>query len=785
MTGLRPTTSHWGAYGVRVGPDGGITVVPHPDDPAPSPLLGNVPGGLRHPTRVARPAVRRGWLEHGPGPAGTRGREEFVELDWDEALDLVAAELDRVRREHGNQAIFGGSYGWASAGRFHHAQSQLHRFLNTIGGFTSSRNSYSLGTSLVLLPHLVGSADEVLRSASSWPTIVENTELIVAFGGIPAKNVFVTPGGVTRHGTPGYLAALAARRVEMALVSPLRDDLPAGVDTRWYPIVPATDAALMLGLAHTLAAEGRHDRAFLDRYTVGFDEVENYLLGRADGVVRDAAWAAAICGIPAADIVGLARRMADRRTLITVTWSLQRIEHGEQPVWAALTLAAMLGQIGLPGGGFGHGYGSMGDVGDPGPTGRIPYLPQGRNPVTTFIPVARIADMLLHPGTQYDYDGDRYTYPDIRLVQWAGGNPFHHHQDLFRLRRAFARPDTIIVHEPYWTSTARHADVVLPVTTTLEREDIGGGRRDTHLHAMHRAVAPVGGARDDYDILAGLADRLGVVGAFTEGRDARGWIEHLYTAWRTDLVRRGTDVPAFAEFWAAGEYRLPGGPGHHTLFERFRAGPDTHPLATPSGRIELFSATVASFGYPDCPGHPVWLEPTEWTGAPRAAAYPLHLIANQPGTRLHSQLDGGAVSQAAKIAGREAVRLHPADAAARGIAAGDVVRVFNDRGGCLAGAVLTDELRPGVVQLPTGAWFDPLDDDPADEHGEGSPPGAGLCVHGNPNVLTADVPTSRLSQGCVGQHALVEVERWTGEPPRLTVDAPPRLVPRPGRGGTL
>ncbi len=163
---------------------------------------------------------------------------------------------------------------------------------NTIGGFTSSRNSYSLGTSLVLLPHLVGSADEVLRAASSWPTIVENTELIVAFGGIPAKNVFVTPGGVTRHGTPGYLAALAARRVEMALVSPLRDDLPAGVDTRWYPIVPATDAALMLGLAHTLVTEGRHDRAFLDRYTVGFGEVENYLLGRADGVVRDAAWAA-------------------------------------------------------------------------------------------------------------------------------------------------------------------------------------------------------------------------------------------------------------------------------------------------------------------------------------------------------------------------------------------------------------------------------------------------------------------------------------------------------------
>ena len=142
------------------------------------------------------------------------------------------------------------------------------------------------------------------------------------------------------------------------------------------------------------------------------------------------------------------------------------------------------------------------------------------------------------------------------------------------------------------------------------------------------------------------------------------------------------------------------------------------------------------------------------------------LIANQPSTRLHSQLDFGAVSQAAKVAGREAVRLHPADAAARGIADGDVVRVFNDRGACLAGAVLTAGVRPGVAQLPTGAWFDPV---PGHE-------GAPLCAHGNPNVLTADVPSSRLSQGCTGQHALVEIERLAGDPPPVTVTGPPALL---------
>src|SRR5581483_10175692 len=118
-------------------------------------------------------------------------------------------------------------------------------------------------------------------------------------------------------------------------------------------------------------------------------------------------------------------------------------------------------------------------------------------------------DMLLHPGEEYDYDGQRLTYPHVRLVYWCGGNPFHHHQDLGRLRRAFSRPDTIVVHEPYWTATARHADIVLPTTITLEREDLGGGRRDTHLIAMHQALDPFGAARDDYAILAALAGRLG------------------------------------------------------------------------------------------------------------------------------------------------------------------------------------------------------------------------------------------------------------------------------------
>ena len=169
--------------------------------------------------------------------------------------------------------------------------------------------------------------------------------------------------------------------------------------------MPGTDIAIMLALAHVLATEALDDRDFLDPYCTGYDRFERYLLGDDDGVPKSPQWAAAICGLPADDLTALARRMAAGRTIVTVSWSLQRIRHGEQALWMGLTLAAMLGQIGLPGGGFGHGYGSMDEPGLPPLRCRLPTFPQGPNPVQTFIPVAAVSDMLLHPGEPFDYNG--------------------------------------------------------------------------------------------------------------------------------------------------------------------------------------------------------------------------------------------------------------------------------------------------------------------------------------------------------------------------------------------
>lgn len=763
---MRFTAAHWGTYQAE-GHGDALKLKPIASDPNPSSIAeGWIDAATSNPVRIKRPAIRKGWLEN--RDTSNRCNDSFVEVDWDFALDLAASELRRISNAHGNSSIYAGSYGWASAGRFHHAQSQMKRFLNTIGGFSYSKDTYSHAAAEVLLPHILGMTNRAFQDGmTSLSLVAKHCELLVAFGGLSSRTAQITSSGTSKHEVESWLNQANADGMKVVNVSPLKSDFDAKHHPDWLALRPNTDTALMLGLAHTLHIKGLHDVYFLKTFCNGWEVFEAYMLGTSDGTPKSAEWAADICGISAADIIALAEQMASKRTMISVAWGIQRADHGEQPLWMGLTLAAMLGQIGQPGTGFGFGYGCTTPVGRSSKLFSWPSVPQGPNPVSDFIPVARITDALLNPGEKFRYNGETLNYPDIKLIYWAGGNPFHHQQDLHKLDRAWTCPETVIVNEPWWTATARRADIVFPVTTPLERDDIMMNRRDTSLVWMEKLFEPVGHARDDHDVFTGLAERLGTLEVFSEGKSKQEWLQYLWQGAKATASLSGFDLPDIETFKVEGLFECPNAEEERIQLAQFVEDPNQYPLSTASGKIEIHSSVIAGFDVADCSSHPSWMEPVEWLGAKDASVDEFHLVSGQPVAKLHSQLDSGSWARKHKINGREPVYIHPDAAADHSICDGDMVCLSNERGRCLASAVLTSGIRPDTLALATGAWFDPQMID-----------GASLEVHGNPNVLTIDKGTSELAQANIAHTAMVKIAKWEGTVPKVSVHLPPAFVPK-------
>lgn len=759
------TCNHWGAYRVETYNGRVKDLHPFEHDQNPSPIGKGIVDVLYSNNRIYSPMVRKSWLNNGPDSnSHKRGCEPFYEVSWDTVETLVAEELKRVINTYGNEAIFGGTYGWASAGRFHHAPSQLKRFLNCLGGFTTRKDSYSLAAGEVVMPYVLGPFMKLLDQATSWSSIEGNTDLFVAFGGVPLRNSQINAGGLGNHSTRNGLERSSRAGTKFINFSPIESDVLESVKGQWIPMVPGTDTALILGLANVLVKNDLQDKEFLGTHAVGFEKFRDYLTGVSDGVDKSAVWASGITGIPADTIKDLAIKMASVRTMISVSWSLTRQDHGEQPYWAATTLAAMLGQIGLPGGGIGFGYGAVNTIGEEQIVIPAKSISQKSNTLKSFIPVARISDMLLNPGKEFDYDGKKRIYPFIDLVYWAGGNPFHHHQDINKLLRAWQKPSTIIVNEWCWNATAKHADIILPCATSLERTDFAISR-SAYLFYMSKAAEPPGQCRTDFDIFSGLAKKLDCREEFTEGREESEWVEYLYNLSRSRSAKAGIDLPDFATFKEVGWHSLEKIARPLVFLQDFRNKPQERPLPTPSGKIEIFSNTIHGYGYDDCRGHPKWYEPVEWLGN-KTTEFPLHLISNQPEGKLHSQLDHGSHSRTLKKNGKEPLMINQENAKERGIKSGDTLRVFNKRGSCLATALVSDKILKDVVQMSTGAWYDP------DHPGEiGS-----MCLHGNPNVLTLDKGTSSLGQGPSAHTCLVEVEKYNGEISDPSAFEPPEIL---------
>lgn len=713
-----------------------------------------MPDRTYNKARIRYPMVRRDFLANRENAdRTTRGTGDFVRVSWDEALDLVASEYERVKSTYGNEAIYTAKSSWGTNhAKLHRNESMLHKFVNVFGGSSRFVGNYSNWALATILPRVAWSNTS---ATTNWPVFRDNVERVVLWGADPLVNGRVLS---LAYNTSQWLD-LKDSGVDVVAIDPLRNTTARHLDADWVPVRPNTDVALALGMMHTLLDEDLHDQEFLDQYTVGFDRFRDYLLGSDDGQAKSAEWAAEVTGIPAERIRSLVRDMSAQRTMIACGWATQRQHHGEHAIWSLVALASMLGQIGLPGGGVSFGY-HYGDGGFPGadmPT--VSGFSSGSNPIETYFPIARFADAFLNPGKTIDYNGTTVTYPDLKLSHGLGGNYFTQHQDVNRLVEAYQRIETVIQQEPWWTPSARFADIVLPAVSDFERNDIG--QYGNLIVASHKAVDPIFEARSDYDILTGLAERLGINDAFNEGRDEMGWLRSFYDAARQQADARGLSMPDFDTFWnEEGILEFEVNPGDSVHVSEFRDNPALNPLGTPSGRIELYSETIAGYEYDDCPPHPTWMEPVEWVGGAMADQYPLAVVSKHNFHRIHSQMDNTWIRDLYKVADREPLFLNPEDASARGIATGDVVRVFNDRGQVLAGAVVSDEVRPGAVVLSEGSWYDP------------SEPGTvgSLDKQGCVNVLTRDEPlTSKLAQGTIAHTTVAQVEKYDG--PATTVTA--------------
>lgn len=764
----------------------------------PNPLQ-NYMADLIYKTRIKTPMVRKSYLENPDDPKRElRGVDEWVEIKYEDAIKLVARELKKTREQKGTESVYAGSYGWKSSGNVHNSRTLLHRFMNLSGGFTGGLGDYSTGASQIIMPHVMGSI-EVYEQQTSWPVVLEHSKVVVLWGANPISTLRIAWTSTDEQGFK-YLEQLKDSGKKIIIIDPIKSDTGKYFEgkSQWIKPIPNTDVAMMLGMAHHLYTVGKYDKEFLENYTIGFDKFLPYLLGKTDKMPKTAQWAAEICGIDAKTIQDLAETFYSNRTMIMSGWGMQRAHHGEQPHWMMVTLASMLGQIGLPGGGFGLSYhysnggaptcagGVIGGIGAAsiGVVKDGKFLGLGKDmsadggtgqswlqkSTDTAFPVARIADALLNPGKTINHNGHKITYPDIDFIYWVGGNPLVHHQDTNENVKAWRKPRTVVVNEIYWTPTAKMADIVFPITTQYERNDITmtGDYSNQNIAPMKQIIQKQGGAKDDYQIFSDLCKAYadGLVEAFTEGgKTEMDWIKEYYEGARKIVnanTALGIEMAEFNTWWNKNQAITFSPTMESTEWVRyaeFREDPILNALGTPSGLIEIYSETIEKMNYKDCKAHPMWFEPIEWLGMKNKPAQ-FHMVSSHPTDRLHSQQNNTSLRKNYAVADREPIVIHTKDAEKLGVKTGDLVRVFNKRGEILAGATVNEDVREGVVKLYEGAWYDPND--------------KGLCKNGSANVLTIDIPTSELANGNISHTALVNIELYKDNDIKLTAFAPPK-----------
>ena len=767
--------SHWGAFRAHIYAGKVQEIKPLESDTNPTDMINGIKGIIYSPSRVRYPMVRLDWLKKHKYSAETRGDNRFIRVTWDEALDLFYRELERVQKDYGPWALHAGQTGWRQTGQFHSCTSHMQRAVNMHGNFITKVGDYSTGAGQTILPYVLGST-EVYAQGTSWSEILENSDNIVLWANDPVKNLQVGWNCETHQSFP-YLEQLkekvAKGEINVLSVDPVKNKTQRFLQNDHLYINPMTDVAFMLAVAHVLYNEDLYDKEFIKTYCLGFEDFIKYVQGETkDKIVKTPEWAEEICGVKADKIREFARMLVNGRTQILMGWCIQRQEHGEQPYWAAAVVAAMVGQIGLPGGGisYGHHYSGIGvpSTGFAAPGGFPRNLDTGSKPkwdnndfngYSRTIPVARWIDCLLEPGKEIRYNGTKVKLPGYKMMVISGNNPWHHHQDRNRMKKAFKQLQTVVTVEFAWTATCRFSDIVLPACTQFERNDIDvyGSYSGKGLIAMHRLVDPLFQSKTDFEIFTELTRRFGRHNEYTRGMDEMQWVRSLYDDCRA-ANKAKFDMPEFDEFWEKSV--LDFGEGSPWVRHAdFRKDPEINALGTPSGFIEITSRKIGRYGYEHCQEHPMWFEKTERShGGPGSDKFPYWLQSCHPDKRLHSQMCESEEFRATyAVQGREPVYINPQDAKAKGIKDGDLVRVYNDRGQLLAGAVLTDSYPRGVIRIEEGAWYGPLNEK------EGA-----ICTYGDPNTLTQDIGSSELAQATSANTCIVEFEKFTGKVPPVT-----------------
>lgn len=652
---------------------------------------------INHAERLSYPLKR----------VGRRGEGSFKRVSWDEALDDIAANLKRVVETYGNEAVY---INFASGVMSANIMGFLHRFMNLYGGCLEGYGDYSHSQIDAALPYLYGARD------ANTPADVKNAKLLVLFG----DNTFETK--MCGAGSSVHLKdAILEAGVRTIVVDPRLSETAANCADEWIALRPGTDGALAAALAYVMIEEDLVDYEFLRRYCIGFDEdtlpdsapagssYRSYILGLgADGVAKTPQWASAITGVPAASIVKLAREMAAAKPCaIYQGKGPQRHANGEQTARAIAMLAVLTGNVGLAGGGTGSDFETFrffeADV------------PAPDNPVTTAIPVFLWTDAVARgPQMTAAEDGvvgaDRLKTGIKFIWNYAGNTLINQHSNINRTHDILAdesKCEFIVVIDTFLTSSARYADIVLPDLMPVEQPSLiaNDWAGDDGYVLMNSQYLPQRGERRTlYGMLSALAERLGFADAFTEGRSEEEWRQVIYEQAR----EADPELPPYEVLLEQGLHRRSNPEGCHVAFREFREDPEGHPLATPSGKIEIYSEKIlqdtAHFALREgevISSLPVYAPPYFEPGAGDPERYPLQLIGFHHRSRAHSSYGS---LDAIKERARHQLWINPLDAAPRGVGQGEVVEVSTAYGRLMVEAKVTERIMPGVIALGEGAW---------------------------------------------------------------------------------